>query len=236
MEKVAVITGGEGRIGRGIARQLANDGFIVVLSYLSGASETKELVAEILRTGGSARAIEVDVADQFWMRLFFEEIVDAFGRIDVVVHNDPPQSHPLFDESGAEDEVMSTNLQTTFLVLDQAGSHVVDGGRIIVVSSSAPSRPDEGYAWRGTSEERLEVYLYRLANDLHERNVSVNVIACGRERNGCAPENSTTDRRIDGNTPVHSERVEEPTDIAGVVSFLAGPDGHLVASQVLCAS
>jgi 3-oxoacyl-[acyl-carrier protein] reductase len=236
MSKVAVVTGASRGFGRAIARRLAQDGFVVVVSYLRDAAEANGLVAEIIRMGGDARAIKADVANQFWVKSFFEEIAKALGRIDVVVNN--AQVLPLqpFDEPGNENEAMSTNLRGTFLVLAQAAQRVVDGGRIIVVSSSAQARSDAAYAPRRASEERVEAYLYRLASELRERNVSVNVIACGPDPTGFSLENKTKEQSIHLGKHGQLERQEQPADIAGVVSFLAGPDGHLVTSQVLCAS
>jgi 3-oxoacyl-[acyl-carrier protein] reductase len=235
MNKVAVVTGAARGVGRGIARRLAQDGFVVVVSYLGEAAEANGLVAEIVRMGGDARAIKADVANQFWVKNFFEEVVRAFGRIDVVVNNAQTPPRPL-DQPRTEEEAMSTNLRGTFLVLDQAARRVVDGGRIIVVSSNAQAGSDAAYAPRRGSEERVEAYLYRLANELRERNISVNFVARGPDRAGFSLANKTEGQVIYVGKHAPLECRKQPADIAGVVSFLAGPDGSLVNSQVLSVS
>lgn len=62
MKKVAIITGASRGIGRSVAKRLAQDGFDVVVNYLSNASEAEEVVAELKGIGGNAVAIQADVS------------------------------------------------------------------------------------------------------------------------------------------------------------------------------
>jgi len=236
MKKVAVVTGASCGVGRAIARRLAVDGFLVVVSYLGDAVEATGLVAEIIRMGGDASAIKADIANQFWVRSFFEEIVRTFGAVDVVVNNSQITPLPPIGDDRTLDEVIATNLRGTYLVLAQAARLIADGGRIILVSSSAQFNLYRDYGPHVTSETRVEAYLYKLANELRERNISVNVIACGPDQTEFSLENKTKEQAIYVGKLTFLERLERPADIAGVVSVLAGPDGHSVTSQVLYAN
>lgn len=236
MKKVAVVTGVSGRIGRGIARRLEQDGFVVVVNYLHDAADVSGLVAEIIRMGGDAIAIKADVANQFWVRSFFDEIAKELGRIDVVVSNAEIPPLRYVNSRATSEDAIAANLRGTFLVLTQASLFVADGGRIIVVSSSAQARSHPACTPHLASEARVEAYLYRLANELRERNISVNVIACGSDRAEFSLQNKTEEQAIYVDRFPTQEHPEYLADIAGVVSFLAGPDGGLVTSQVLCAN
>jgi 3-oxoacyl-[acyl-carrier protein] reductase len=236
MKKVAVVTGASRRIERAIAKRLAMDGFFVVVSYLGDAAEATALAAEIIAMGGDASAIEADVTDHLWVKTFFEEIVKAYGGIDVVVHNSHiiPLRH--FSDDGTLVEVIDTNLHGTYLVLAQTARHIANGGRIILMSSRVKSIASADDELGATSEAGFETYLYELANELRERNISVNVIACEPCQTGCSLEDKAEEQVIHSGKRSSCERLERPADIAGIVSVLAGPDGHFVTSQVLCAN
>jgi 3-oxoacyl-[acyl-carrier protein] reductase len=236
MKKVAVVIGGARRIGRAIARRLALDGFVIVVSYLGDADGATRLVAEINRMGGSASAIRADVANQFWVRAFFAEIVKVFGGIDVVVNNPEVLRAPSAGEGGTLDDGSASSLRGTYLVLDQAGRHVADGGRIILVSAGAQASPYSGNNLYMTPQSRVEAYLHTLASELRERNVSVNVIACEPWQARGLAENDAEEQAIYVARLNPFEPLEPSADIAGIVSLLAGPDGHLVTSQVLYAN
>src|SRR5437660_11361623 len=122
MKKIAIITGASRGIGRAVAKRLAQDGFAVVVNYLSNASEAEEVVAEIKVIGGEAIAIKADVANQTDVERLFEETMKKFGSVDVVVHNSGIMPLSPIGKSDVEllDKVISTNLRAEFLVFAQA--------------------------------------------------------------------------------------------------------------------
>lgn len=75
MKKIAIVTGASRGIGRAVAKRLAQDGFAVVVNYLSNASEAEEVVAEIKVIGGEAIAVKADVANE----IVLGEESDNFG-------------------------------------------------------------------------------------------------------------------------------------------------------------
>ena len=77
MQKVAIITGASRGIGRTVAKRLAEDGFSVVVNYLSNAGEAEEAVAEIKAIGGDAVAVKADVANPVDVERLFEETVKS---------------------------------------------------------------------------------------------------------------------------------------------------------------
>src|SRR3954454_2670890 len=85
--KVAVVTGASKGIGAAIARHLAAEGAAVVVNYASSKEEADRVVAEITRKGGTAVAVQANVAKQSDIQRLFAEAKKAFGRLDVLVNN-----------------------------------------------------------------------------------------------------------------------------------------------------
>src|ERR1700737_3859430 len=119
MKKIAIVTGASRGIGRAVAKRLAQDGFAVVVNYLSNASEAQEVVAEIKVIGGEAVPIQADVSSPPDVERLFNETSAKFGSIDVVVHNSGimPLSPIGKNDFDLFNKVISTNLRGAFLVL-----------------------------------------------------------------------------------------------------------------------
>jgi 3-oxoacyl-[acyl-carrier protein] reductase len=127
--KVAIITGGSGGIGRVVAKRLASDGFAIAVHYSGNPAKAEAVVAEIENAGGEAIAVQADVTKAGDVENLFKQALEAFGKIDVVVHS--AGIMPLFPITDGDvesfDKVMATNLRGTFLVLGQAAQHVPAG-------------------------------------------------------------------------------------------------------------
>ena len=235
MKKVAIVTGGSRGIGRAVAKRLAQDGFAVVVNYLSNAGEGEEVVAEIKGIGGDAISLKVDVANQSDVERLFKESMDAFGRPDVVVHC--AGIMPLFPiasgDVAAFDKVIATNLRGTFLVFAHAAQHVPDGGRIIAFSSSVLAKSFPTYGAYIASKAGVEGLVHVLANELRGRNITVNAVAPGQVLTDLFLKGKS-EARIDELKKMNPlERLGLPEDMANVVSFLAGPEGGWINSQVV---
>jgi 3-oxoacyl-[acyl-carrier protein] reductase len=138
-QKVAIVTGASGGIGRAVALRLARDGFAVVVHYSGNAGKADEAVSEIMHAGGMAIAVQADVRSAADVERLFKKTIDAFGGVDVVVNCAGIMMVSPIAEGDLSifDKVIATNLRGTFVVLGQAAHHVSAGGRIIALSSSA---------------------------------------------------------------------------------------------------
>src|SRR5258708_18793736 len=85
--KVAVVTGASKGIGASIALHLAADGAVVVVNYASSKEGADRVVAEIVRKGGKAIAVQANVAKQADIQRLFAEAKKAYGRLDILVNN-----------------------------------------------------------------------------------------------------------------------------------------------------
>src|ERR1700680_2923532 len=238
MKKVAIVTGASRGIGRAVAKRLAQDGFTVVVNYMSNAAEAEEVVAELKGIGGNAVAIQADVSSPADVERLFNETSTKFGSVNVVVHNSGIM--PLSPIGKAEvdlfDKVISTNLRGAFLVLAEAAQHVASGGRIIAFSSSVLAKSFPTYGPYIASKAGVEGLVHVLANELRGRNITVNAVAPGPVGTELFLSGKTEEQVMELTKLAPLERLGEPEDIANVVSFLAGPDGVWMNSQVLRAN
>jgi 3-oxoacyl-[acyl-carrier protein] reductase len=236
--KTAIVTGASRGIGKAVARRLARDGVAVVVNYASNAKEADATVAEIRSAGGQAISVKADVGNGADVERLFEETVKSFGAIDVVVNNSGimPLSPIGKGDAALFDKVIQTNLRGTFLVMAQAAQRVADGGRIIAFSSSVLARSFPTYGPYIASKAGVEGLVHVLANELRGRNITVNAVAPGQVRTELFLSGKTEEQVTELAKLNPLERLAEPEDIANVVSFLAGPDGGWMNSQVLRAN
>ena len=238
MAKSAIVTGASGGIGRAVAKRLADDGFAVVVNYAGNAARADDVVAEITAAGGRALSVQADVASAPDVARLFKQAGDAFGKSDVVVHCAGIMPlRPIADgDLDMFDKVIATNLRGAFVVLAEAARQVPSGGRIIAFSTSVIAKAFPGYGAYIASKAGVEGLVHVLANELRGRNISVNAVAPGPV---------ATDLFLAGKTEAQIEqlskvppleRLGQPEDISGVVSFLAGPDGAWVNGQILRAN
>lgn len=236
--KTAIVTGSSRGIGRAVAIRLARDGFAVVVNYAGNAAKGEEVVAEIKAEGGQAIAVQADVANVADVERLFNEALETFRRVDVVVNSAGIMPLLPIAEGDIElfDKVITTNLRGAFVVLAQAARHVSAGGRIIAFSSSVIAKSFPTYGPYIASKAGVEGLVHVLANELRGRNITVNAVAPGPIATELFLEGKTEAQIEEFRKIPPLERLGQPEDIANVVSFLAGPDGGWVNSQVLRAN
>lgn len=236
--RVAVVTGGSRGIGRAVARRLAQDGLAVVVNYAHDATAAEETVAAITASGGRAVGAQADVADEGAVAAVFDRAEQEFGGVDVVVNCAGRLAlSPIADlDLAVLDALHRTNIRGAFVVAQQAARRLRAGGSFVGFSTSVVGTQFPGYGAYAASKGAVEAITLILARELRGRDVTVNTVAPGP---------TATDMFLDGKTPEQIdqlartpplERLGTPEDIAGVVAFLAGPEGRWVNGQVLRAN
>ena len=232
--RVAIVTGGSRGIGRAVVSRLAADGYKVVVGY-AGNTEEAEAAA---REAGDAIAVQADVADEAAVAALFDAAEETFGGVDVVVHAAgrmtlSPVAELDLDEL---DALHRTNIRGSFVIAQQAVRRLRAGGALITFSSSVIALAFPGYAAYAASKGAVEAMTLVLARELRGRDVTANTVAPGPTATALffdGKDEETIDR-LSKQPPL--ERLGTPEDIAGVVAFLASPDGHWVNGQVVRAN
>ncbi|MET8407434.1 SDR family oxidoreductase [Streptomyces sp. NPDC005195] len=236
--RVAIVTGGSRGIGRETAERLAADGYAVVVNYAGNEAEAGKAVAAITGAGGEALALRADVADETAMAALFDAVEARFGGVDVVVHAAGVMTlAPLADlDLDDLDRMHRTNVRGTFVVGQQAVRRLRPGGALVNFSSSVLALAIPGYSGYAATKGAVEAMTLIVARELRGRDVTVNVVAPGPTATALYLDgkDEETIARAAAQPPL--ERLGTPEDIAGVVSFLAGPDGRWVNGQVLRAN
>ncbi|MDB5894302.1 MAG: fabG [Rhodoferax sp.] len=236
--KTAIVTGGSRGIGASIAQRLAADGFAVVVNFAGRAEDAQEQVARIRDAGGRALAVRADVSSAGEVRALFDAATAEFGGVDVLVNNaGVMQLATIGDADDALlDRTIAVNLKGVFNGMREAARRLRSGGRVISFSSSVVGLYQPTYGIYAATKAGVEAMTHVLANEMRGRNISVNAVAPGP---------TATELFLDGKPAAlverlghlaPLERLGQPADIAGIVSFLAGPDGAWINGQVLRAN
>jgi len=236
--KVALVTGGSGGIGRVVSLRLARDGFIVVLNYAGNAEKAEQVANEIKSADGQTLIVQADVSNEADVERMFKQVIDTFGRIDVVVHTAGIMPVMTIAETDLAvfDRIISTNLRGTLIVFKHSAKHVSEGGRIMAFSSSVIAKSFPTYGPYIASKAGVEGLVHVLTNELRGRNITVNAVAPGPIPTDLFLKGKSDERIDEFRKMSPLERLGQPEDIAGVVSFLAGPDGGWMNGQVVRAN
>lgn len=233
-DRVAIVTGGSGGIGRASAERLAADGMAVVVHYAGNKDRADETVARITDAGGRAVAVGADIADEAQMAVVFDTAEERFDGVDVLVHTAGIMLlSPLVDlDLETFDRVQRTNVRGTFVADQLAARRVRSGGAIINFSTSVTRLQIPGYGAYAASKGAVEALTLILARELRGRDVTVNAVSPGPTATPLFFEGKSPEQieGIAASTPMG--RLGTPADIAETVSFLAGP-ARWVNGQVL---
>lgn len=169
-------------MGRGFALQLADRGASVVVNYSSSSAAAESVVAEIEFLGSSAIAIKADITKVPEIRALFQQAIEHFGRLDIVVSNSGTEIFKAEEEVTEEDydRVFNLNTRAQFFVAQQALIHMEKGGRIILMSSIAVGmRGVRNHAIYAGSKAAVEAFVRSFAMDCGHKKITCNAIAPG---------------------------------------------------------
>ncbi|NII42579.1 3-oxoacyl-[acyl-carrier protein] reductase [Curtobacterium flaccumfaciens] len=237
-ERVAVVTGGSRGIGRAVSTRLAATGFTVVVNHASGTAAAAATVEQIQEAGGRAVAVLADVADEHAVAAMFDRVEADHGGVDVVVHSAGRLALSTIADQDLDvlDALHRTNIRGTFVVAQQAARRLRAGGTFVGMSTSVVGTQFPTYGAYVASKSAVEGMTLILAKELRGRDVTANVVAPGPTATQLFLDGKTQDQ-IDTLSKVPPlERLGMPEDIAAVVAFLAGPDGHWVNGQTIRAN
>ena len=233
--KTAVVTGAARGIGREIAERMAQAGAAVAMLDLVEDTVVQS-AAEVAKGGTKARGYRCDVSSFDDAVAVGERIVADFERVDVLVNNAGITRDKLFLRMAPEDwaQVIAVNLTGAFNVTKAFAPAMLKqrGGSIINIASVVGLMGNAGQANYAASKAGLIGLTKSLAKEFAPRNVRVNAIAPGFIRTAMTdalPDDVQTQMK----QAIPLARLGEPSDVAGVVMFLASDLAGYVTGQVI---
>ncbi len=237
--KRAFVTGGGRGIGRATALLLARAGAAVAVGYRSRQREATETVEAVGRSGGRGVAIGGDLGDAAAAARAVADVTRALSGIDLLIVNHgvwPADDAPLAAMADAQwQETRRANYDGVFYVCRAAIPHLGDGGKIVLVASTAGQRGEAFHADYAATKGAVIALTKSLAVELAPR-ISVNCVAPGwvdtemsakpyqREAGGGK-------REIERTIPLG--RVASPEDIAGPIVFLCSDLARHITGEIL---
>ena len=230
--KVVIVTGAAHGIGRAIALRFGSEGAQVVVNDVNAAG-VESTVQEIIAQGGLAVAGVADVSQKSEVDGLFDNVLERFGTVDVLINNAGlinVERHFLQGDEEWWDRVLTVNLKSVFLCSLRA-AHVMarnHTGVIINMSSGGATHSHRGMAAYDASKGGIEALTRAMALDLAPYGIRVNALIPGSiDTQGMNPE---IKRERGKSIPLG--RMGEPEEMAGPAAFLASDDASYITGHI----
>lgn len=235
--KVALVTGAGRGIGRAIALTLAENGATVIVNYNGSKESAQAVVAEITQNGGSAEAMQCNVADFASSEAFVKEILAKYQKVDILVNNAGiTRDNLIMRMSEADyDAVLDTNLKGAFNMIRHLSRSLIKqrSGKIINISSVSGVLGNAGQANYAASKAGLIGLTKSVARELASRGINVNAVAPGFIDTDMT-QNMTEDAKKAVNGMIPMGKMGSAQNVADLVLFLAGENSDYITGQVIC--
>jgi NAD(P)-dependent dehydrogenase (short-subunit alcohol dehydrogenase family) len=239
--RIALITGGSRGLGRSMALHLAERGVDVLFTYRAEKAEAAAVRERIVALGRKAVALPLDVADSKSFAAFATSVAGELERtwqrprFDFLVNNAGGALHAAFtDTTEAQlDAMYQQHVKGPFLLTQRLLPLMVDGGRVLNVSSGLARFTIPGSSAYAAMKGAIEVLTRYQAKELGMRRITANVIAPGAIATdfggGMVRDNPEVSRMVSAMTALG--RVGQPDDIGGAVALLLAPEAAWLNGQ-----
>lgn len=227
--KVVLVIGGTRGIGAAISRRMVADGACLGIIYRSRVGDAEGLADELRSQGKTVVLIQADVSNVAALNRAMDEIIDALGRLDVLVSVagtaivGPLESYA----DDAFDQILAVNVRAPFFAAKKAALVMTNGGRIIILGSIVADRmPGAGGTLYFASKAALGGMIRGLARDLGPRGITANLVQPGpidTERNPANGPDASINR-----SPLAIPRHGTTEEVAGLVAYIASPEAGFV--------
>ncbi len=234
--KRALVSGGSRGVGRATALLLAEAGADVGIGYLSREDEAEATVADLRARGVRAFAQAGNLATPWGAELLFERGLVEFGGVDVFVGNAgiwiPDEVRVAVMTDAQWVRTLEANVTSIFNTVRLAARFVSDGGRIVLVSSTAGQRGEAFHADYAASKGAVISFTKSVAVELAPRGITVNCVAPGWIDTEMV-ERPLAERREEIERAVPLGRIASAEDVAGPIVFLCSALARHVTGEIL---
>lgn len=238
--KRALVTGGDSGIGAAVAIAFAKEGADVALVYYSSDEDAKAVANRIRELGRQALVFQGDVGDEEFCKECIEDLVSAWGRLDVLVNNAGEQTSrkSILDLSQKQlVRTFQTNIFSMFYLVKAALPHMPEGGAIVNTSSVTAFKGSPNLLDYSATKGAITAFTRSLSenDELVERGIRVNAVAPGPIWTPLNPASyGPDDEKVQAfgqSTPMG--RPGQPYELAPAYVFLACSDSSFVSGQTI---
>jgi NAD(P)-dependent dehydrogenase (short-subunit alcohol dehydrogenase family) len=233
---IAIVTGGNSGIGRATAVLLAERGFDVGLTFHADSAQAEDAAAECATHGAHTAIRQMDLEADVQQAQAVDELAEELGGVDVFVNNaGGAHEAPVLELSlDSWRRTLDLDLTGAFLCLQRAGRRMVAqarGGRLVAVTSIHEHLPLRGSAAYGAAKGGLGMLMKSLALELGPQGITANAVAPGEIATKMTDQEDADPHEEERDLPV--PRPGHAREIAGMIAFLASPEGAYTTGQSL---
>ena len=234
--KVALITGAARGIGKAIAKKFAENGYNVVINYVSAKTDIKTLTKEFENLGVKVLLVKADVSNKEEAEGLVNQTIEKFGKIDVLVNNAGITKDNLLMRMSEEDfeKVLDINLKGTFLITKFATKYMMKKrcGSIVNLASVVGVAGNAGQCNYSASKAGVIGFTKSIAKELASRNIRANAVAPGFIKTDMTDVLSdNVKENINAQIPL--KRMGTAEEVAKLVYFLGTSESSYITGQVI---
>ena len=234
--KTVFVTGGSRGIGKEVALKFAENGYNVVINYVSSKTNVEELKSEFESKGVKTLIMQADVTDKEAIDEVVKKAIEEFGSIDVLVNNAGITRDNLLMRMSEEefDKVIEINLKGTYIVTKAVTKYMMKKrkGSIINLSSVVGVAGNAGQCNYSASKAGIIGFTKSVAKELASRNIRSNAVAPGFiETDMTAVLSDEVKESIHNQIPL--KRMGTAKEVANLIYFLGSEESSYITGQVI---
>lgn len=244
-DQVAIVTGGGYGIGEAVSYRLAKEGAAIGIADLN-LDSAKRVADKIIAQGGKALPVQTDVCSSSDVKNMVQQVVNKFGRIDILVNNvgvspKGPKGEGLrtwliSDEEW--DHTLRVNLTSAFYCVREVVPHMINqkSGRIVLMSSSVGKQGAGGgtaMAPYGAGKAGIINLTFTLARELVSYNIRVNSVSPGMVEGTMMRASASPESNERAIQKIPMKRFGKPSELAEAVYFLVSPASSYITGEIL---